>query len=304
MGFEVKAGVFGDFETIEVSDSIKGHHFIFIPDKGALPIKMKFHNLDFVESIDSPEILENDHWFRNFWLMPYPNRTKAGIYEFAGKEHHLEMSTHDTNHALHGFFYKLWAEDINVTKDSDTVEISIDHIYQADQPGYPFPFDTTIKYQIEAEGIFNIQITIMNAGERVMPFGLGWHPYFKLDQNLSELTVSSGPLLNIILDELSIPTGEEVLIEDTRDMANAKWDHCFKYQNEPYKYAIESDNYRLTISQGEEFQYLQIFTPGRDSIAVEPMTCGVNALNTKEGLVVLKPGESKSYHLTVELKKL
>lgn len=304
MGFEVKAGVFGDFETIEVSDSIKGHHFIFIPDKGALPIKMKFHNLDFVESIDSAEILENDHWFRNFWLMPYPNRTKAGIYEFDGKEHHLEMSTHDTNHALHGFFYELWAEDINVTKDSDNVEISIDHIYQADQPGYPFPFDTTIKYQIEAEGIFNIQITIMNTGERVMPFGLGWHPYFKLDQNLSELTVSSGPLLNIILDKLSIPTGEEVLIEDTRDMASAKWDHCFKYQKEPYKYAIESDNYRLTISQGEDFQYLQIFTPGRDSIAVEPMTCGVNALNTKEGLIVLKPGESKSYRLTVELKKL
>lgn len=304
MGFEVKAGVFGDFETIEVSDSIKGHHFIFIPDKGALPIKMKFHNLDFVESIDSPEILENDHWFRNFWLMPYPNRTKAGIYEFIGKEHHLEMSTHDTNHALHGFFYKLWAEDINVKEESETVEITIDHLYQADQPGFPFPFDVKIQYQIHSKGIIDIQIIAMNTGERPMPFGLGWHPYFKLDQNLSELAVSSGPLINVILDELSMPTGNEALLEDTSNMASEKWDHCFKYQKEPYKYAIESDNYRLTISQGEEFKYLQIFTPGRESIAVEPMTCGVNALNTKEGLVVLKPGESKSYHLTVELNKL
>lgn len=41
-----------------------------------------------------------------------------------------------------------------------------------------------------------------------------------------------------------------------------------------------------------KFNYLQLFTPAhRKSIAIEPMTCNINAFNNKEGLIILEPEE-------------
>ncbi|MCB0643138.1 MAG: hypothetical protein KDC44_15925, partial [Phaeodactylibacter sp.] len=42
-----------------------------------------------------------------------------------------------------------------------------------------------------------------------------------------------------------------------------------------------------------KYNFLQVFTPDhRQSIAIEPMTCNVDAFNNREGLIVLKPGEA------------
>ena len=71
MTFEVSSEEFGSYETIEVINKKEDHHLIILPDRGSMPLKMKFFGLDIVEEIASPEMLHNDHWYRNFWLMPY-----------------------------------------------------------------------------------------------------------------------------------------------------------------------------------------------------------------------------------------
>mgnify|MGYP000125559389 CR=1 FL=1 len=54
----------------------------------------------------------------------------------------------------------------------------------------------------------------------------------------------------------------------------------------------------ITIQLWQEaviYKYLQIFIPpSRSSIAVEPMSCSINAFNSKEGLIILKPKEKFS----------
>ena len=41
------------------------------------------------------------------------------------------------------------------------------------------------------------------------------------------------------------------------------------------------------------YRYLQVYTPpGRESIAIEPMTCAPNAFNNGMGLIRLDPGEA------------
>ena len=42
----------------------------------------------------------------------------------------------------------------------------------------------------------------------------------------------------------------------------------------------------------KKYNFLQVYIPpSRDSIAVEPMTCNIDAFNNKDGLIVLELGE-------------
>ena len=41
-----------------------------------------------------------------------------------------------------------------------------------------------------------------------------------------------------------------------------------------------------------KFNFLQVFIPpARNSIALEPMTCNIDAFNNKDGLQILRPGQ-------------
>ena len=52
-----------------------------------------------------------------------------------------------------------------------------------------------------------------------------------------------------------------------------------------------------------KYNYLQIFThPSRMSIAIEPMTCNIDAFNNKEGLITLKSDESFKACYGIRLK--
>lgn len=66
-----------------------------------------------------------------------------------------------------------------------------------------------------------------------------------------------------------------------------------------------TDEYHLVYTQDyATSKYFQIFTPSdRQSIAVEPMTCSINAFNNKQGLIILKAGESCrcAYGVRIEL---
>ena len=54
-------------------------------------------------------------------------------------------------------------------------------------------------------------------------------------------------------------------------------------------------NVKIIVFQetGEKkYNFLQVYIPpSRESIAVEPMTCNINAFNSKDGLIILELGE-------------
>ncbi len=305
MAFKVNAGKLGSYETVVISDDEYDHKFVFVPDVGALPVHTKFFGHIFTEPIQSEETLVNNHWFRNFWLMPFPNRIADGSYRFKGTNYQLNKSVHDSRHALHGFFYQLWAEDIALDNRENEILLTIDHQYHADQVGFPFPFDTTITYRITTAGLFETTIEVTNTGDGKMPFGIGWHPYFVLDQKLTQLKVDVGALNHVELDGKQIPTGNEKRMSNTAQLTQMNLDDCFRYAETPYQLILSSDRYQLKVTQDNQFQFLQIFTPpDRASIAIEPMTCGVNALNTKDGLIELNPGETRRFQIAVEFSKL
>jgi aldose 1-epimerase len=82
--------------------------------------------------------------------------------------------------------------------------------------------------------------------------------------------------------------------DESRLLEHTVLDNCFLARSDQDQYQIEltgPDGKRLFVSAPKsDWPYFQIFTPPhRESIAIEPMTCNIDALNNGEGLRVLGP---------------
>ena len=91
---------------------------------------------------------------------------------------------------------------------------------------------------------------------------------------------------------------ESSLIKDTH------LDDCFRLKSligQSSSELLFDNGDMVEVWQDESFPFTQVYThPSRKSIAIEPMTCGVNAFNSGDGLIILSPNEAKSYNCGVK----
>jgi aldose 1-epimerase len=86
-------------------------------------------------------------------------------------------------------------------------------------------------------------------------------------------------------------------------------DNCFAVSEQAERIHVLLSGKRGELHYWQEtgpdkFSYLQVFTPpyGR-SVALEPMSCNVDAFNNGNGLKTLEPGAIISAQAGVQLKK-
>ena len=102
-----------------------------------------------------------------------------------------------------------------------------------------------------------------------------------------------------------LPTGQSE--QDTRfvegaSLADVELDNCFVLDGQSGRVSARFDSERagfgLELWQragNRGMNFMQVYTsPDRKSLAVEPMSCGIDAFNTGEGLENLKPGQTFS----------
>ena len=58
------------------------------------------------------------------------------------------------------------------------------------------------------------------------------------------------------------------------------------------------------ICADESIEYVQLYSPADNIIAVEPMSCSIDAFNNGKGLIELLPGESQSHLLNLKYQTL
>jgi aldose 1-epimerase len=141
---------------------------------------------------------------------------------------------------------------------------------------------------------------------------LGWHPYFKIGDDIGKLKMKMSPSEMIGIDQQMIPTGKRYEYDEFnlgKQIGATILDNCFTFdQKNNNKFAevlLESETMRLRFWQRlgvNQFNYVQVFThPDRHAIALEPMTCNVDAFNNGEGLTVLLPNEKVEVSCGVEV---
>ena len=125
--------------------------------------------------------------------------------------------------------------------------------------------------------------------------GFGWHPYFALTENAEDMALSLPEAERVEIDQRMIPKKLVPFNAWRRSakLGEAFLDTCFKASAKGrYKMTLKGEKDKLTMSADTAtFPYFQVFTPPhKKSVALEPMTCNIDAFNNHEGLVTLQPG--------------
>ena len=145
-----------------------------------------------------------------------------------------------------------------------------------------------------------MDMTIYNDGATEIPVGLGWHPYFKMSEKSNDSSLKMPDCQLIGIDDRMLPTGEKTQFNKFKRLTpikEATLDNGFfiNNQTENAETVLASEQGRLTFWQEtghQKWNFLQVFTPPhRKSVAIEPMTCNIDAFNNGDGLVMLKPSE-------------
>jgi len=250
-------------------------------------------------------------------LFPFPNRIREGRFTWDGKEYQLPRNESGGKNAIHGFAcqrtWRVTSHGADATMAWVTGEFrgSLDAVDCAGL--WPSDYLLRVTYQLKP-GRLRLEAEVENPDTKPLPFGLGFHPYFRLpfttegqsaDCLVTVAARSFWPLAN------SLPTGERQPVDHQRDL------------NKPRRYGdLQLDdvltdvygpadagglrdcatiqgggNATLRLRCSPTFQELVVYTPShRQAFCVEPYTCATDAVNLQArgidaGWLVLPPGE-------------
>lgn len=307
MSFIETAGTFESFGTHVITNG-RGSRIEIIPGMGArlnsFKVSVNGSLLDVIDGYTSPNELATEYYSKSSLLAPFPNRIADGRYMFEGKEYQLSINKPDEHNAIHGFVSDKAFSVVRSDECPEGYELVLQ--YQSDGvEGFPFPFEITVTYLFTDDDRLNIKTEVKNTGDASIPIGFGWHPYFTTGADVGNLTLKLPPVKQLEADSRLIPTGAMAEVNDwavPEKIADAVFDTGFEFISENREVVLSDDYLTITISCGEGYNYLQVFTPPwRTSIAIEPMTCAANAFNNKLGPRILQPGSGFSAEFEISV---
>lgn len=243
-------------------------------------------------------------------LVPWPNRVADGVWVLEGEPQQLAITEPARNTAIHGLLrHVVWT--VAEHAESAVVLSAVVPV----QPGWPVPLMASVSYALDSDGLM-VTHTVRNAGRRAVPFGLGVHPYPRAgnaETDECDLRLAASTVLPVDPERL-LPArpprslqGDEQDFRSGRRLAGVLLDTAFGGASPDPDDPQQRVRHRVTAPSGEGvelwadpvFNWVQVYTadefPGRGrAIAIEPMTCPPDALNSGTDLIVLRPGEDWS----------
>lgn len=138
-----------------------------------------------------------------------------------------------------------------------------------------------------------VETTLLADESSVVPVSFGFHPYLRIPgRPRAEWQVNLPAMTRLLLDERSIPTGEEAPVPafDAK-LGDRAFDDGFALLNPHAFFFISGSGRRITVEFVEGYPYAQVFAPrDKDYVAIEPMTAPANALVSGRGLRLVEPG--------------
>jgi len=240
-------------------------------------------------------------------LIPWPNRIRAGRYAWDGRQLQLDLSEPEKGGAIHGL--TRWANWDVLEHAADKVSFACTlHACQ----GWPWVLDCRLDYRLD-EGGLEVRTTAVNRSGTPCPYGTGAHPYLSTGAPVIDACLAQVPGRTYLpVDEAGIPTGREPVegtgydLRSLTELGGRQIDVAYTDLARDAGGRARVRLLRPDRSAGAElwvdeaYPYLEIFTGDtlpeperrRTGLGVEPMTCAPNAFNSREGLVVLQPGQT------------
>jgi len=248
----------------------------------------------------------------SFLMVPYSNRIENGSFSFGGQQYRLERGG---EHAIHGDVRaRPWKVD---EQASDRLCCAFDSA-EHERVNWPWPFSARAEYSLEGR-TFTSRLSLRNDGDRAMPGGFGWHPYFS-----RALTEPGEPVHLCFRAEAAypdengnrIPSGPPEPLAPHQDFSAERplapdnfLDTCCRGYDGKGHIAWPRSNARLRFDCSPACAHLVLYNPaGKPYFAAEPVTNandGVNLLARGDagcGTVVLEPGASLEARFSLHLE--
>lgn len=237
-------------------------------------------------------------------LVPWPNRTAGAVWTLDGVEQRLDVTEPSRGNAIHGLLRRRPWDVIEHTGSLVSLVAEIEP-----QAGWPAALRVTVSYALDDRGL-TVTHGVKNVGDVRTPFGVGTHPYPRAgnaETDACTLTLAATTVLPLDRERM-VPSGPAVPVEGTgldfregRPLAGASLDTpfggCVPGQDGLVHHTLVAEDGGVEIWADPVFRWVQVYTPdsypGRGrAVAVEPMTCPPDALNSGTDLLWVAPGET------------
>jgi galactose mutarotase-like enzyme len=174
--------------------------------------------------------------------------------------------------------------------------------------------------------VLDVQVTVKNTGKEPEPMSVGWHPYFSLpsgDRSQALLHLPGDDTVQVNNYDDVVPTGKLLPVKGTQlnftepvgvTLPNKLVDDSFTNLQRNADGSVVTElrdpaaKYGLRITAvSPEFQAIQVYSPpDKKFVAIEPQfnlgdPFGKEWKGKNTGMVTLKPGESVTWHVKLEL---
>ena len=233
-------------------------------------------------------------------LFPFPGRLRDG--RLPGSAVQLPLNDSTKQHAIHGFTPRTPWRVTGSTAGADSASVTGQFRLADDLPSavgqWPGDFALTLTYTLRRNGV-RVDTTVENRGTEPLPFGIGYHPYFRLP-GVTDADVGGHVLTAHVdhvwaVDAANLPTGErkpvppELDFRTPRPVGGTALDHVLTGVTarpgsdglvEMATLTHPASPGRLRVLADPAFRELVLFTPAhRQAVAVEPYSCSADASN-------------------------
>jgi aldose 1-epimerase len=233
-------------------------------------------------------------------LFPFPNRIRDARFTWEGREWTLPPTDNNGRNAIHGFACRAAWRIVDRGADAHGAWLTGEFASTDDletRKLWPGDYRLRVTYRL-GDGVLRLTAEVTNPGSTALPFGLGYHPYFRLPfvgAGPADESLISVPAASLWELTETLPTGKRLPVDAGRDL------------NRPRRYAdlnlddvltdlpadrpqdanglvrcatIGSEDATLRIACSPTFREMVVFTPPhRHAFCVEPYTCPTDAVN-------------------------
>ncbi|MBR8830234.1 MAG: hypothetical protein N5P05_002895 [Chroococcopsis gigantea SAG 12.99] len=220
-------------------------------------------------------------------LFPICGNLPDNTYEYGGVEYTLKQ---------HGFARDLpWAVRGHSTDGGASLTLVLTS-NEVTRRQYPFDFEVVFTYVFKGDSL-KIYQEFINLSTEVMPFSVGFHPYFRVNDKKA---------LSFNIPGIQYQNKEDGSLHDfdgTFDFNASEIDVAFldvKRSNCSFK--DSSAGIEIHLDYTDIYSTLVFWTvKGKDFVCVEPWSAPRNSFNTGEHLVYLQPGDRCSAEVEMRI---
>lgn len=247
-------------------------------------------------------------------LFPFPNRIRGGHFTWDGKDYQLPLNDGPKHNAIHGFSpgrpWQVVGSGANAT--SAWVTGAFVSTGQPELDGlWPAEFQLWVTVRLGA-GSLRLEAEVRSPDAKPLPFGLGYHPYFRVpfaEGVAPESCAVKVPAFSLWELDANLPTGRKLPPDDARNLnfprafAELNLDDVFTdLPNVRPEGALQergrlrAGGATLRLLCSDDFRDMVVYTPAhRQAVCIEPYTCATDAVNLQArgidaGWQVLPPG--------------